>query len=616
MPEPFPKNLLCYGDNLVFLSDPDLFPNESVDLIYLDPPFNSQQSYNVLFKEATGAPEAAQIKAFEDTWNWDMEANKALTRILQDKVVPPALADLMKTFINFLRPSPMMAYLVQMAIRLVHMHRVLKPTGSLYLHCDPTASHYLKLVLDAIFGARNFLNEIVWKRSSAHSDTRQGMRRCGRVHDVILFYAKSPGYTWNPQYSAYTDDYTESEYRHVFSNGRGYKETDVTAAKPGGETEYDWHVKRRRRRGARWEADLDEEYLHPKKGWEYTAVRPYRGRFWAYSKTNLIKFARDGRLVHRKTGMPRLIQFLDDMPGVSVQDMWQDIPPAIGREDMGYPTQKPLELLKRIVSLSSHPGDVVLDPFCGCGTTIDAVETLNREASSGANPQSAILPAVAGRNPQLCRRWIGIDVTHLSINLIKHRLTRFVPPPEYDVIGEPASSAGAAKLAQEDPYQFQFWALGLIGARPIGGRKKKGADLGIDGVRYFQDEQKNGAWVAKRMLVQVKGGHVSPAQVRDFVGTLAREKAELGVFITLQEPMAPMRTEAAAAGMYTSPWDNQAYPKVQLLTIEELLKDPHRPNPACLQLPGGRAGAGLTLPEAPKHKRMRHRQEKMDLEAD
>ena len=205
MTEPFQKNLLCYGDNLRFLADPDLFPPESVDLIYLDPPFNSQQSYNVLFKEATGAPEAAQIQAFEDTWNWDWAANEALTRITREPGVPAALVELTKTLMNFLKPSPMMAYLVQMAIRLVYMHRVLKPTGSLYLHCDPTASHYLKLVLDAVFGPRQFMNEIVWKRSHGHNSAN----RYGCNHDTILFYGRTDKATWNPVYLQYDKAYLD-----------------------------------------------------------------------------------------------------------------------------------------------------------------------------------------------------------------------------------------------------------------------------------------------------------------------------------------------------------------------------------------------------------------------
>ncbi len=319
-PQPVTNNLLCYGDNLLFLADHSVFPDQSIDLIYLDPPFNSQQSYNVLFKESTGTPEAAQIRAFEDTWRWDQAANVALVQIHSDPSVPAPLVDLMKTFMNFLKASPMMAYLVQMGIRLVHMHRVLKSTGSLYLHCDPTASHYLKLVLDAIFGPRQLINEIIWKRSSAHSDTKQGMRRCGRIHDVILAYAKGAQYTWNPQYTLYSNGYLSSEYRHEAKDGRLYKETDLTAARPGGDTEYEWRVKRSTGRNRRWEADLSDEFKTPKKGFEYKGVRPYAGRYWAYSKENLIAFANAGHLIHRETGMPRLIQYVDEMPGVSIQE--------------------------------------------------------------------------------------------------------------------------------------------------------------------------------------------------------------------------------------------------------------------------------------------------------
>jgi DNA modification methylase len=560
------KNLLCYGDNLGFLTDTELFPNECIDLIYLDPPFNSQQSYNVLFKEASGTPEAAQIKAFEDTWRWDTAANAALTQIHQDPACPATLVDLMKTFMNFLRPSPMLAYLVQMAVRLVHMHRILKPTGSLYLHCDPTASHYLKLVLDAIFGPAKFANEIVWQRTNAHNLRTKHFHK---VHDIILFYGKTPDYVWNEQHTSYSQAQL-SRYR-ADTEGRIYTGQDLTMTSSSGKRNFEWR-----------------------------GTRPTKNREWGASVEQLEAWWAEGKILVKKDGTPRLDGlkvYLDEMPGKPVHTIWIDIP-RIGntsRERLGYPTQKPVELLKRIITTSSNPGDVILDPFCGCGTTIDAVETLNRE-----NPD------------KLPRRWIGIDITHLSINLIKHRLTRFVPPPEYEVIGEPASLAAAEVLAKDDPFQFQFWALGLVGARPAGQKRKKGADLGIDGVRYILDEQKNGAWVSKRMLVQVKGGGVGSKDIRDFVGTLSREKAEMGVFITLQSPTQPMRSEAASAGMYVSPWDKKAYPKVQILTIEELLKDPHRPNPRSLGIPGGTEQH--TLPEPPRHKTARSRQRSLGFQ--
>jgi len=566
MPEWQGKNLLCFGDNLDFLTDTSLFPDGCVDLIYLDPPFNSQQDYNVLFKETSGAAAAAQIKAFEDTWTWDMEANKALTRIAHDPAVPPALTDLVNTFMNFLKPSPMMAYLVQMAIRLVHMHRVLKSTGSLYLHCDPTASHYLKLVLDAVFGPVSFQNEIVWKRTSAHSSAK----RYGPVHDTLLFYGKSGTPTWNQQYQPYDQGYVDTFFDQVDQDGKQWKRMDLTGAGiRRGETGLPWH------------------------GIDITT----KGRHWAYPPAVLDELDRKGHIhwPKKQDGMPRLKQYLDELPGVPLQDVWTDLPPIhnLAAERLGYPTQKPLALLKRVLAASSNPGDVIMDPFCGCGTTIDAVETLNRE-----NPKD------------VPRTWIGIDVTHLAINLIKHRLTRFAPLPEYEVVGEPASTSGAAALAQDDPFQFQYWALGLVGARPKGAKGKKGADQGIDGVRYFIDEMKGKQPVTRTMLIQVKGGrNVGVKDIRDLVGTMAREKADLGVFITLTEPTKPMKTEAASAGAYESPYDRQSYPRVQILTIDELLADPHKPNPRCLLVPGG--AAQHTLPEPKKHRRKGHRQEDM-----
>lgn len=576
------KNLLRYGDNLHFLRDSGLFPDECIDLVYLDPPFNSQQSYNVLFKEAEGTPAAAQIKAFEDTWRWDQTANEALTQIHTDPAVPAPLAELMKTFISFLRPSPMMAYLVQMAIRLVHLHRVLKPTGSLYLHCDPTASHYLKLILDAVFGPRNFRNEIVWQRTISKSLMT---RRLAQNHDTLLCYQKTEDATWNNDalFVAYDpddlDEKTASKYRHRDEQGRLY----------------------------RLDSLINPNRNRPNLTYEFLGVT----RVWRWTKDRMQRAYEAGLVVQTAPGrVPQLKRYLDEQRGRPLGDVWTDIAPINSRaqERLGYPTQKPLALLKRIIAASSNPGDVILDPFCGCGTTIDAVETLNREQRG---PYGRSVPPVEdqgtaetavprmGETP-MPRRWIGIDITHLSINLIKHRLTRFDPLPEYEVVGEPASVNGAAALAQQDPFQFQFWALGLIGARPAGGRKKKGADQGIDGVRYFVDAFKGKRPQFKRMLVQVKSGKVGVRDVRDFRGTLEREGAEMGAFLTLKDPTEPMRKEAAAAGMYTSPWDQHAYSRIQLLTVEQLLADPDTPNPRTLRIPGGTTQH--TLPEAPRHK--------------
>ena len=532
-----PPNQLYYGDNLDVLRR--YVADESVDLVYLDPPFNSNANYNVLFAERDGTQAAAQIKAFEDTWHWDENA----ARSYQDVVEHGGdVSQAMQAFRTFLGESDMLAYLAMMAPRLVELRRVLKSTGSLWLHCDPTASHYLKMLLDSIFDPRRLLNEVTWKRSSAHSDTKQGMRRCGKIRDILLAYTKSDEYTWNPQYTPYTNEYVEAEYRHVDEHGRYYKETDVTAAKPGGDTEYEWRVKRPQGARNRWQADLVDEYRKPVRGWEYLGVLPYTGRYWAYSKKNLIAFWDEGKLIHRKTGAPRLMQFADEMPGIALQDLWDDIPPALGNEELAYPTQKPLALLERIITASSNGGDVVLDPFCGCGTAIVAAQQLNRS-------------------------WVGIDITNLAITLIRHRLRDAYGDDieqTYQVIGEPVSVPDAESLAASDPYQFQWWALGLMGARPAEG--KKGADQGIDGRIYFHDGD---AGKTKQIVISVKAGKLHAPYVRDLRGVVEREQAALGVLLTLNTPTKAMRTEAASAGFYASPWGQ--HPRVQILTVEELL---------------------------------------------
>ena len=532
------ENLLYYGDNLDVLHRH--VADESVDLVYLDPPFNSAQDYNVLFKERNGTESAAQIRAFEDTWRWDQVAARAYQEAVEGG---GKVAQAMIAFHSYLGANDMLAYLAMMAPRLVELRRVLKETGSIYLHCDPVASHYLKILMDAAFGPANYRNEITWKRTSAHSDTKQGMRRYGKIRDILLFYTKSDNFTWTPQYTSYSGEYMEAEYRHVSASGRRYKETNLTAARPGGDTEYRWHVKRAKGGKVRWEADLEEEYRKPRVGHEYKSVVPYKGRYWAYSRENMKEFVKAGKIVHRETGVPRLMQFADEMPGIALQDLWDGIPPALGDENLGYPTQKPEALLERIIQTSSNEGDLVLDPFCGCGTTV----------------------AVAQR---LKRRWIGIDITHLAINLMKRRLhDSFGKNAAFKVIGEPVDGAGAADLAKADPYQFQWWALGLVDARPAEG--KRGADEGIDGRIFFHDEADTTQ--TKQVVLQVKAGHVNVAHVRDLRGVLDREKAEIGVLISLEEPTKPMRREAADTGFYRSPGYHKDYPRLQVLTIGELL---------------------------------------------
>jgi len=504
------KNLLYYGDNLDVLRRH--VGDETVDLVYLDPPFNSNATYNVLFAEQNGSRAAAQIKVFGDTWQWDQAAMEAWQEVVEAGGKP---SQVMQAFRQFLGDSDMLAYLAMMAPRLMELRRVLKQTGSIYLHCDPTASHYLKMLMDSIFGPQNFLNEIIWKRTSAHSSAK----RYGPVHDVLLFYARSPDFIWVPQYLPHSADYMETFFDQKDRNGRRWKRMDLTGAGiRHGETGETW------------------------RGIDVTA----KGRHWAYPPSVLNELDKAGR-IHwpKKTGgMPRLRQYPEDLKGVPLQDVFSDIKPMhnLAAERLGYPTQKPEALLERVIQASSNEGDVVLDPFCGCGTAVVVAERLNR-------------------------RWIGIDITHLAINLIKVRLgDAFGEAARYEVIGEPVSVEDARELAEADPYQFQWWALGLVGARPAEG--KKGADKGIDGRLYFHDEGDSGA--TKQVIFSVKAGSVTAAHVRDLRGVVEREKAEIGVLISMAEPSKQMRSEAAGAGFYDSKWGTR-HGRLQLLTIGELL---------------------------------------------
>ncbi len=501
------ENHLYYGDNLQVLRDS--VADESVDLIYLDPPFNSQANYNVLFKAPTGEQSKAQIEAFEDTWHWNATAERAFDEVIQSGNTD--VAEMLRAMRSFLKENDMMAYLTMMAVRLLELHRVLKPTGCLYLHCDPTAGHYLKLVLDGIFGIQNFINEISWKRTGAHSDAKQGSAHYGRIHDLIFFYSKAPGFKWLPLWKPHNEDYVSSHYTNIDANGRKFRWDNITG--PGGAA----------------------------KGNPYYDVLGVMGH-WRYSKERMAKLIADGYVAIPPSGKkPALKRYLDDQQGSPITDFWDDISPlnSQAQERLGYPTQKPLVLLERIIEASSSEGDVVLDPFCGCGTTIHAAQKLRR-------------------------RWIGIDVTHLAISLIEKRLNDAFPGIAFDIHGTPKDIGGAKALADADKYQFQWWAVSLVNAVPYGG-KKKGADSGIDGHIYFKPDGK----VTEKAIVSVKGGeNVNVAMVRDLAHVVDREKAKIGVFITLAEPTGPMKTEAVKTGFYET--DHGKFPKVQIITIAEL----------------------------------------------
>lgn len=449
-------NVLYYGDNLDVLRRH--VADESVDLIYLDPPFNSNRDYNVLFSEH-GEKAAAQIQAFTDTWTWDTDARRDYEEIVEGG---GKTADTMRAFYTMLGGSDMMAYLARMSLRLVELHRVLKPTGSLYLHCDPTASHYLKLLLDAVFGPSHFVNEIVWHYRKWPS----GSYTFQRNHDVILFYSRSG-----------TRD-------RVFN--QLYMERAASTLKRFGT--------------AKIVSGHDES----------------------------------GRRVPSQVAE-------QDSEGVRMDDVWDigRVPPI----KQLFPTEKPTALLERILTASSNPDDLVLDPFCGCGTTVDVAQSLGR-------------------------RWIGIDITHLAVGLIKHRLVdRYGPnvAKTYRVVGEPTTVDGARELAQQDPFQFQAWALGLVGAR-IAGSDKRGGDKGIDGRLYFHDGTSG---PTRQVVFSVKAGKLVPGFVRDLRGVIERENAEIGVLLSFEEPSPGMRSEAAEAGFYESPWGR--HPRIQLRTVGDLL---------------------------------------------
>jgi len=550
-------NTLYYGDNLDILRR--YIADESIDLIYLDPPFNSQQAYNVIFAEDNGTDSTSQIQAFDDTWHWTTEAMDAYEQVLDHGGEP---AEAMRAFRGMLGDTDMMAYLAMMAPRLIQLRRVLKDTGSLYLHCDPTASHYLKILLDAIFRPENFRNEIVWQRSHPHGNVS---RAYGAIHDLLLFYSKTDEYQWTKPHRSYLlpdgqlepelADKVLSQYKLVEEGtGRRFQATSLLNPNPD----------------------------RPNLTYEFHG----HTRVWRWTKERMERAEREGRVYFPRggEGVPREKRYLDEQEGIPLQDIWTELKaiPAQSAERLGYPTQKPEALLERIIEASSNEGDVVLDPFCGCGTTI----------------------AVAHR---LKRRWIGIDITHIAVNLMKTRLRDTFGEEiesEYEVIGEPTSLGGARQLAQEDRFQFESWALGLVGARQT--EKKPGADRGIDGRVYFHDGTKGSP--TRQIILSVKSGTVHRNHVMELRGVVDREEASLGVFITLEPPTKPMVKEAASAGFYHPPHDpEQKYPKIQILTIEELLEGARIDCPYAYR-------ASATFKRAPKAKRAKAKTKEMELE--
>ena len=522
------SNKLFYGDNLDILRRK--IRDETVDLCYIDPPFNSKRNYFQIYNNV-GKDDAAQAQAFIDTWTWNELAIAGYGEIITNHEgrYTRQTIELLKGLKAVLGEGALLGYLVSMTQRVNEIQRVLKQTGSFYLHCDPTASHYLKLVLDSVFCARggDFKSEISWKRSSAHNDAKQGRRYPGSIRDVIFFYTKSSEWIWNWQFSSYDETYISKNYRHIDQDtGRLYRLGDLTAAKSGGDVSY-----------------------------EFMGTRPYKGRYWAYSLVNMEKFYNEGRLYFPKNGgTPAYKRYLDEMPGVSIQNDWGDIQPAIGNERLGYQTQKPEALLERIIQASSNEGDTVLDAFCGCGTTVVVSQRLRRH-------------------------WIGIDITYQSIAVILQRLedsfgAETVAAITLDGIPRDMASARALANKQDDRLrkEFEKWALLTYSKNRATINEKKGADKGIDGTAYFL----TGANATARVIFQVKSGKVQRSTIATLNSDRQREQAELAILLTLEEPTRPMQEEAMAASMYHHELLNRMVPRIQIVTIQQMIESDAR----------------------------------------
>lgn len=508
-------NLLYYGDNLHIMRDKML--SEAVDLIYLDPPFKSDQNYNLVYKTMTGKPVPEQAQAFCDTWDMDAEKEqiaRTMPVLMREKGVDEYYVEFWHLWMRALRFTQphLLAYLVYMVQRLLYMKTILKPHGSIYLHCDPTASHYIKVMMDGIFGHKNFRNEIIWKRANAHNDPKG----YGRITDTILYYTKTDKPTWNTQYTPYREEYYESHFKKD-DDGRFYRTVPLDAPKHGDGSPgliYEWKGK--------W---------------------PSPSRTWAVKIERMREYEAQGKLRYTRTGTPTLLQYADDMKGVPLQNIWTDIPPVNpqAKERLGYPTQKPIALLKRIVLASSNPGDVVFDPFCGCGTTIYAAQETGR-------------------------KWIGCDIAILAVKLMREILAeryRLVEGHDFIVDGIPLSVEAAQELFRKDPFQFQHWAVERVDGFPT---TKKTGDEGIDGRLYFEAGRD-----LRSMVLSVKGGTVRPTDIRDLRGVLEREKeVELAGFISLKEPTKAMWEEASTAGVYE--YQGTAYRRIQLLTVRDILE--------------------------------------------
>jgi DNA modification methylase len=519
------RNALYYGDNLEVLRSK--IKDESVDLCYIDPPFNSKRTYNQIYTNI-GQEDKAQAQAFVDTWVWDDRAKDGYQQIISNHEgrFSSQTIDLITGLRHVLKEGSLLAYLVSMTLRAVEIHRVLKQTGSFFLHCDPTSSHYLKLVLDGIFcsAGGDFLGEIVWRRTASHMTTK----RWPRLHDVLLHYCKdASSIVFNPTRVAPDEDWVRREYRHEDERGR-YSLDNLTGA----------------------------DTTNGPSGMPWRGVDPKEigaGRHWRYVPETLDRLDSEGRIYWPKKGKyPKLKQYLAESGGAAVGDVWTDIP-VIGRtaaERLGYPTQKPEALLERIIRSASKDGDLVLDAYCGCGTTIAVAQKLNR-------------------------RWIGMDITYQSISLVLKRLEKdfgkaVVETVNLDGIPKDIESASALAHKKDDRLrkEFEKWAVLTYTDNRAVINDKKGADKGIDGIAYILTDEAE----AVRMLLQVKSGNVSRGDVAKLRGDMEREGAKLGTLITLQKPSQPMKQEAKTASSFHNPLTGKSVDRIAIVTIQDIIE--------------------------------------------
>ncbi len=518
-------NHLYFGDCLDVLKElKEQHPQPFIDLIYIDPPFNSKRNYNVLFESMDMKDANAQKQAFADTWS-NYEYVDTLNELAE---VHKDLYELLNMFHNLKSVSDSAtAYLTTMAIRIYYMHKLLKDTGSFYLHCDPTMSHYLKLICDMIFGERNYRNEIIWKRTTAHNTTS---KKFGSLSDTIFFYSKSSNYLFNPQYSdEHNEEYLANAYRHKDERGI-----------------YRLHsIERNAALGIR------KNLIY-----EYKGYTPQWG--WMMEKERLQELDDDGRLLWSSNGRPQRKIYLDNKKKPIIGNIWSDISNVqSSKESLGYPTQKPEALLERIIKASSNEGDIVADFFCGCGTSIAVAQRLNR-------------------------KWLGADISHLAVRLIKKRLTETYGrgiESNLKLHGMPKDIASAKELAQNvegGRIGFQDWAIEVMLNGVV--NEKKVADGGYDGYITFYDNSKKKHFA----LIETKSGKLTVKNLREFVQVIETQKATVGIFVCFAENVTREMTKCAKDAGHIK-MDGAEFPmdKIQIITIEDLFE--HKQP----QLPGG-----------------------------